>query len=397
MMKKQKIFSDITLNILAAGIVAVVTQFAVYPLIGKGFNSLNFGNILVMMSVVNIIAVVLGNSLNNIRLIHEKDYEKEKIKGDFPQLLVLGLGVNIFLVSLFIFMIWPDEPVINSITLVLVSIFTMLRAYLTVEYRLQLNYKKIVIHSSIYSLSLLLGTLILFHTDIWPLVFLVGEIISFFYLNFTTKLLKEKIIFTNKFRLIFKQYFLLCTSSVIGNVLIYLDRIIILTFLGPLSVTIYFTATIIGKMTSFVISPISGVILSYLSSKEGSLSLKEFGLINLGMIFISSIMTALSYIISAPLLKVLYPDVYEEAISILFFGNLGVILQTASMIPQTILLKYGGSSYQVAIQITYGIVYVIGGIIMMINFGLLGFCIAAIIAALFKFIIISLIGLKVLK
>ncbi|MBU9675171.1 hypothetical protein KQ939_00135 [Planococcus sp. CP5-4] len=394
---KNNFFSDITLNIIAAGLVAVISQFVVYPLLGKELSTEYFGELLIMMSVVNIVAILLGNSLNNIRLIYNSEYINEKVSGDFSVLLLLALVLNVVLVSAITFGLWPDKPLMNNLILVVVSVFTMLRSYLGVEYRLNLNYKKILMHSVVYSTALSLGTLILFLTEIWPLIFLVGELTSFIYLYFTTNLLKERFSTTYKFKRTLKQYSLLSLSSLIGNVLLYLDRIIIFPFLGAHSVAVFFAATVIGKMSSFIISPISGVILSYLSNKTTKMSLKKFNLINLLMLFLSFLIAISTSFISSPLLKILYPNVYLETLEILLLANLAVILQISSSIPQTILLKYSSSSFQVVIQVIYGITYITGGIFLIGEAGLKGFCIAAILAALIKYLTLIVIGTRTLN
>ena len=289
--KNKNFISDITLNIIASGLMATTLQFIVYPLLNKETSAEIFGEILFMMSIVNITAVLLGNSLNNVRLIFEKEYQESNIKGDFLSILVIAGAINFFVITIVALLFWNNKPIVGNLLLIIVSILTMLRAYLTVEYRLKLNYKKIFQHSLIYSFSFSLSTLLLIITDLWQIVFFSGELISFIFLVRTTSLLKEPFKITIKFKKTIKQYFLLSTSSLIGNVLNYLDRLIIFPFLGPHKVAVFFTATLVGKLSSFIVSPISGVLLSYISNKKGRMTLSLFWKINIGILIFSSITT----------------------------------------------------------------------------------------------------------
>jgi O-antigen/teichoic acid export membrane protein len=397
-LRKYKHFiSDIILNIIAAGSTAMILQFVVYPLLNKGSSPEIFGEMLVMMSVVNIVAILLGNSLNNIRLIYEKEYKDNNISGDFPLLLLFSGIANVLITSIIIFLFWSKDSIVGNILLIIISVLTMLRAYLIVDYRLKLNFKKILQHSLIYSLALILGSLILVVTDIWQLVFLVGETASFVFLVVTTELLKEPLKFSSRFKNTFKKFFLLSISSSIGNILNYVDRIIIFPFLGAHQVAVFFSATVIGKMASFIVSPISGVVLSYISKKKEKMSLKVFGLINVSILAFSFIASILTFIISKYALSFLYPNLYFEASDILLLSNFAVILFASCSLSQTIVLRYSATYLQIVIQVAYGLIYIIGGVIMIHESGLKGFCIAALLAAIFKFFLIFVVGTITLK
>ncbi|TYS63953.1 hypothetical protein FZD47_10650 [Bacillus infantis] len=384
--------SDVTLNIIASGVIAIVLQFGVYPLLNKGLNTALFGEVLVMMSIVNIVAVLLGNSLNNIRILYNKEYKAEKVTGDFSLILLCAGIVNLLIMSTIVFLLWPHHSFWGNILLIIISLLTMLRSYLIVDYRLALNYKRIAQHSLMYSAALLFSTLILFISDLWQLVFFIGETISLLFLAFTTQLIKEPIKISFKIKHTVKQYILLCISSLLGNILIYLDRFIIFSFLGAQKVTIFFVATMIGKLSSLILSPISGVVLTYLSNKEGKITLKVFWMLNVGILIFSSIASFFTLILSKLALSIFYPNLYDDALKILFIANFAVILLSSCSLTQTIILKYSRMNVQILIQLVYGLIYAIGGIVMINLAGLKGFCLAASLAALFKFFFILFAG-----
>lgn len=397
LIKSKKLFTDITLNIVASGTIALVLQVIVYPLLNKHTSPDIFGEILIMMSVVNIVAVLLGSSLNNIRLIFNKEYEKENIKGDFSVILIISSVLNVMLMIAIISLLWSNKSTFGNVILIFVSVFTMLRSYLTVSYRLNLDYKKIFKHSTVYSFALLLSTVVLMFTDTWQFVFFIGELVSLIYLYKTTDIIFEPLKITYMFKNTFKQFFFLSVSNLIKNLLMYLDRIIIFTFLGTQQVAIFFAATVIGKMSSFVLSPISGVVLSYLSNLKRKMSLSEFWLINSMILAFSTVATFFTLFISKYILKVLYADLYLDTLNILLIANSAAILKASSSISQAIILKYNATYVQVIIQSVYGLVYIGLGIYMIKGSGLMGFSIATLIAAIVQFLIILGFGSITLK
>lgn len=394
---KSTIYKDLTLNILAAGIVAVVLQLIIYPSFSRNTSPELFGEILVMMSVVNIIAVLLGNSLNNIRLISNKDYKEEGVSGDFLILLFFASIVNITLMTIVINLIWSEIPAIEKLYLVVISLITMIKAYLIVGYRLDLNFILLFKQSITYIVSLIIGVFIFSIYTQWQIVFVIGELGSLVFIIKTTNLIKEPIKITKKFRKTLKQYFFLSVSSAISNLLVYMDRIIISGFLGVQQVAVFFAATVIGKMSGFILAPISSVILSYISSKNRKVKIKEFIYINIFLIIFSLIMALFTYYTSLYFIRFLYPDLYIYTVDILLVANLAAILISCSNIPQAIVLRYNSTHVQIYIQVFYGAFYVLGGIYLIINYGLEGFGIAILIAAILKFILLFIIGIVSLR
>ncbi|WP_145504632.1 lipopolysaccharide biosynthesis protein [Peribacillus frigoritolerans] len=389
---KKNFFLDISLNIISSALSAVILQFVIYPLISRKLDQISFGEILTIMGIVNISAVMLGNSLNNIRLIVNSEYEEEKVTGDFLPLLGMASIVNISIIIVATFLLNISKSPFSIFILVIISLLTLMRSYLSVAYRIKINYKMIFYHSVVYCIGLIIGAILMQFWFSWEIAFLCGEIFSFIYLIFTSDLHKEPIKITLKFRSTLKRYYYLAISSFIGNVLVYLDRLIILPVLGGRSVAVYYAATIIGKMSSFVLQPISGVLLTYFSKSKRRMRVKEFWIINLLVLGFSLIALLGCVILTSYILKFLYPNLYDDAVKILYLANLAAILTAASSITQSIILKYCATIWQTIIQTIYGAIYIGLGLVLINHSGLIGFCIAAIIAVLVKILLFLTIG-----
>ena len=88
-MVKKKIVLDMFLNIIAATVPVAVLQLVVYPVTAKNIGGNEYGLMLTIYSVWIMISNSLGNVLNNIRLLYDKDYKDDK--GDFNILFCGGV------------------------------------------------------------------------------------------------------------------------------------------------------------------------------------------------------------------------------------------------------------------------------------------------------------------
>ncbi|MED3725791.1 hypothetical protein [Priestia filamentosa] len=394
--KYKKIIKDVVLNIFASGIMVALLQLLVYPSLNQ-FNNIDaFGEILIIMAVVNIIGVLLGSSLNNIRLKYHNDYISNKLNGDFSLLVLISTIFNI-IVTLICLNVISELTIWELITLVLISVLTMLRAYMIFEYRVNLLYERILQHGLVYSLGLVIGLVIVYITSVWQLVFLVAEIVSFVFLLLTTKVIREPILLTNRFKSTSINFLYLALSNALTNILMYLDRLILYPILGAHQVAIFFAATIIGKMSSFVLTPISGVVLSYLSRREENISTKVYLKTNILIMFFCLIVSILAVLGSFLLLPLLYSDLYKDTLEILIVANISAVINASTSIPQTIVLKYSKTYHQISIQIIYTVLYLALGISFLHTWGLIGFCFGLLISSLIKYFITFMFGYKSLS
>lgn len=98
------------------------------------------------------------------------------------------------------------------------------------------------------------------------------------------------------------------------------------------------------------------------------------------------------YFLSTYIIRILYPTIYDDVLEILVLANLAAILIASSVITQSIILRYCATFWQTVIQTIYGLIYIGGGVILIKQSGLIGFCVAATIAAVVKIFLIIIIG-----
>jgi O-antigen/teichoic acid export membrane protein len=390
--KNYKFMKDVVLNIISSTMVIAIMQFFVYPLLSRKLENTHFGEVLTIIGIVNIVAVMFGNSLNNLRLIVNNEYKEYGVNGDFLPLLGIASVINILIMFYVTLFLNHNTSLFDVFLLTLVSLLTMIRAYLGVAYRIKIDYLMFFFYNLSGCIGYILGIGLAWLTDVWQLVFVCGEGIGFLFAIYTTDLLKESRKITTRFKATAKRYIYLSISSMISNILIYLDRLLILPFLGGEQVSVYYTASVFGKLVSLIIQPTSGVMLSYFSNSTRKMRVNEFWYINLILIVLSGISYIGCLFLSPIFTRILYPTLFEEATSLLPLANLAAIISATSMITQSIILKYSPTGWQLVIQVIYGMLYLCGGLLLIHINGLVGFCIASIIAGIVRFLLMCVIG-----
>lgn len=386
---KHRIVKDSILNIAATMIFTVATQFIVYPIFGKTMSSSDFGVFLTIQGLINAFGVIFGGSLNNIKLINE---EKKTDNTSYLKLLILSVILNSIIISLSLLFFLNSINIQQYIILIITGNLILLRSYLTVYYRINLNYIYILIHMTVTSIGYILGIMIYTHFNDWTLVFFIGELFSFIFLFFTTRFLSDikkfKISDNNKY--LYKSFGDLALSNSISNIMLYLDRFLLTPLLGTADVGVFYVSSLIGKMSGIVLQPISGVILTYISKDNRLSKWKTYKLTSIISTIFGLFLFAVTIIISPVFIKIFYPDFVLSIKPYYILASLGAIILILSNLLQPLTLKYCNIKWQIFIQFSYGFLYIILGIILTKLFGLMGFVVAVLIANSYRFLFIHI-------
>lgn len=387
---------DFMFNILASLISTGVLQFIVYPSFAKIFHVSLYGQLLTIVGIVNAISLSFGNILNNTRLIQNSEYEEENISGDFNVILSVVNIIGFMIIIIVGNMLFSFSVTINFL-LGIYTILLIIKSYLIVAYRLILDFKLNLYNNIFTVFGYLIGIYITGKTLLWPLTFILGELISIIFLFYTTDLIKEPFKLTKLFKKTKNKYIILILTGLIGNSLVYLDRLIIYPLLGGVAVSIYTVASLFGKTLGIVLGPISGVLLGYYSKSDFNMTKKTFWFLNFSTIILSILFFGFAMGVGPWFTEILYPSLIEEAKPYMFYANLVAVIGAASNMIQPAVLKFAPTQWQFVKEVTFGIIYVVLGIVLGTEYGLIGFCIAGIIANLFKTIFLLAVGSKYIK
>lgn len=374
---------DVILNICTSMLAVITTQLLAYPYIARQMTSSEYGIFLTVMGIVNLIAVSMGNPLNNTRLLIDGEYSLEDEKGDFNR-IVIKLMIISFTLSIFIFNLFQMDK-IGILLLSILTVCIIFRSYYSVYFRIKINYVKNFLSTFIGSIGLIIGLIIYVVTGYWQTIFLFSEIFACIYIFIKNPLFSEGIKPTSNYDKVKAKYYYLFGGAFVSSLVTYMDRFFIYPILGSDYVSYYNIASFLGKTVGIVLLPISGVLLTYYA-KEKSLSIKNFYKRFILFLFFSVFLYIVLISVGPFILKVLYPTIYIESLKYFKLATMGSILFILGNTIQPTLLRYGADKWQTIVQVVYLCVYVALSMILMTIFGLYGFCVAIIVANIFKIV-----------
>lgn len=386
MSNKKKIVVDMCLNIIAVTIPVAVLQLIVYPITAKSIGGDSYGLMITIYSVWIMISNSLGNVLNNIRLLYENAYLKQNIKGDFNILLGRwGLINSITICGIIIFYckgLYAEHIILG----IIISLLIITKDYTEVGFRLNLNYKAIVVNNALQGIGFLIGTYITMKTGIWEFIFLIGYLLGCAFCVIKTRLLKEPFVKTGLFSKVNGDVNRLVIATIISNMMNYADKLVLYPIIGGYAVSVYYTATILGKIIGMLTGPINSVILSYISKWQGNKKriLNKVLIIGFLLCLVGYVITL---IVAKPIIGLLFPQWVEEVMHYIPVTTINVLLLALISIVSPFVLKFCKMEWQIVINCVSVIVYFSGALLLWKFFGLMGFCFGAMIGTIAKLII----------
>ena len=381
---------DFGLATLASVVTTVVTTLLINPILAKTYDISSYGSILTICGYVAIVSSMVGNSLNNVRLI-----ENNKRDSSFNYNFVLLVGGVIGTIILDLLMIIEMHSRLSYI--VGVSIYTLLctlNTYYVVTYRLNINYYKNFYYNLILSGGYIVGLLIDRLVQYWPIIYIFSQFIGMVYLFLSSSLPKEGIRIDNNIRIVTKKFVTLAVTTGLTQLLSFFDRVVLYPLVGADAVSTYNTASFFGKAILTLMGPVALVLLSYYVKEGYVLTKKKFWLINLSGMVISGICFVGSIIIAPVLTKLLYPTLFDSARPYIMIANISCVIYANSVLINPAIMKLCKLEWQMIIQVIYGVVYLSLGLLGIHIAGLYGFALSGIVANTIRLIIMYILGDK---
>lgn len=389
---KKKFFNDVLLNMGAAVIPMFALQFIILPQVAKHIGPDSYGLLISTIAVINLFVSSFGSVLNNSRLIHEKKYKTLNLQGDFKIFLIVFLVINIILLTAGLYVLDYNLSLLNYILVFLTASLLLVTTYGSVEFRIKLNFKNIILSSIALFTGYFIGYWIFKITNQWIWIYIFGYGLNLIYIYKKTTILSEKISFTPIFKTTLNATLLLLGSAFMASIGTYIDKILIYPLLGGTAVSIYYVATILGKTISLAIGPLTGVLLSYLAQMK-NFSNKKFK----RLVLLSFVLGFISYwlviIVSRPLLTIIYPQYIEEALVYLPVTTISIILTLISSAVNPVLMNFSHAKWQFFINVFYIIIYIPLSIYLVSIYGLMGLCYGIMIATALRLLSIIIIYL----
>lgn len=394
-MSKKLFVIDTLKTIFSSLLIALGLQFIAYPFIHSGVGDKDFGEILTVYTILTITSVVLGNTLNNIRLINVDYYSPNNYFSKFYKTLF----VSIFIETIILFIVliaYFDLSILDTLVLLVVNFLMCLRIYLNVFFRMKLEYNKILYVAVVQFIGMMLGLLVFLVTHYWIIVFLCSELFAVMYTIYELRSLK-KVSNPSNTKPIIKDFVMLLGTNGLNNVNLYLDRLILLPLIGGKAVTLAFLATFVGKMLATFMYPVNNVLLSYISVNSNWNKLKQYISVNLYSVIALIGVMIISYPLTIFIVSWLYQTNPDDFKNLILIGNLGVLINAISIMIQTLNTKHMSITKQANYITAHTILYIIAAVVITHYYGLAGFFWTTLFANLIKFIVLNLLGINSLR
>lgn len=387
--KKYKNFaSDMILNMIGFGIYIISQQIILLPILDKMVSEDIYANIVLYISILNVVCNTTGGELGNVRLVRDSEYKSRNIIGDFTRILVLlSPIIAIIVFPLFIYL---QYSVIGSIIFTITILLANIRLYATCFYRLRQTYKKVIIQNILYLVGIIIGLVVFVTSKNMYVLLFIPELISVFYALKNSDILEMKFTKTKEMFETVKKFFQLGFVSFLTNLMNYFDRFLIYPMFGATAIAMYYAVNSMAKVASLVTNPMSNVILSWVSNASDEKSktkiLKMTLFSNIPVIILVTLLTIpCSYIA----LWILYHEyIYsKEAIVLIIPISLTTAFGTASALIKSVLLKYSNTNKLVITYIVYFSAFAGLAYFLSRNIGILGFTIANLISQIILWIL----------
>ena len=383
---------DLLFSILALILYNGVLQLIIYPELGARMGADAFGTVLYLISIVSIMGAGFGASANYSRLMAKKDRTQENGDYNIFLLMITGLSVIVSFVSLLVLKELSVSAYLSLFILMVISIF---RYYADVEFRMTIRFKEYFIFFVILSAGYILGLFLYPATQNWALVLLIGEIAAIIYTAVRGTIFRPSFFKTSdNFKENLKSAWAISASNLIATLILNSDRVLLRLLVGAREVTIFYTASLIGKIIAMLTGPLNGVIISYFTNYKIKLTKKVFSLISLATLLLSFIASVPCTWVSGIFVKLMYPEVYEEAVQYLFPANLGQILYFLSGSLMVLVLSLTKEKIHLVINVLYVIIFILIVIPGTYLYGLSGMAIGLVIINLSRLLTTICLGFR---
>jgi len=382
---------DMMYSIIALVALNGTIQLLVNPLLTKQMGAAAFGVILSIESVVSIMASSFGSGANYSRLVMSA--RKEEPKGDYNLFLAIIAAISLIvtLVMLIVFRALNPVMYVSSAVLMIASV---LRYYGDVQYKLSINYKGFMKYYIVIAIGYAAGTLLYPVTHSWGIAIALGEVLATVYVCLTGNLYKRPLFEASEYRAgVMRSVWQLSLAYLISSMIMNADRILIMLFVGSAEVTIFYTATLVGKIVAMITSPLNGVLMGHLSKYEGGLTKKMMSAISGALFAVGLLVLVASVIASNIFVMIMYPDVYGQAKPLFLLANAGQIFYFISESLMVIVLRFTGEKLQIILNAGYAVIFFAAAIPAVLFGGLHGLAAAIFAVNIVRYLAVTLAGM----
>lgn len=388
---KREVIKNFVLNFLSYALPTLVLQFVVQPIIAKKLGSEANGQYLTLMSLNYFVIAVTANVLNTVRMLQDKKYKAKNIEGDFNFFFLIYSIIIVISFPLGYIFFSKSIEIIDVILYVIIGLLYLYHDYIFAQYRLQLNFKKILCNNGILIAGYLTGILVfVFVIQKWQIIIISAYLLGGIYDYFNTTFIKESVRKTTLFKETSKKIGSLTCANALSSSITYFDKLLLYPLLGGSLVSVYNTASLVGKILILVSGPLNSFVLSYLvkmNNLKTKFRLKHIIIAIFVLIIAYSGCVAIGY----PLTSILYPDWASESQVLIPITVAASLFTLVGNLLNTVIIRFYKTSYQIIVQGLNLVLYILISLSLLNLGGLIGFSSGIAIVAFIKMVTLAIV------
>lgn len=384
--KARQFTIDILLNLLASFTPLLILQILVLPSLSKHLGDEKYGLLVTIIAMMNAVPGVLGNALNNIRLLNNDSYKSVRIKGDFNLILLLFTAIG-SLVVIIGTVYYEGRFDYSTIITTLLAILWIYREYSVVAFRINLNYSAILINNVLLAIGYLLGYFLVILAEWqWQWIYVIGLCFSIGYIVSKSAFHREPIRKTNLFNKYLSDSITMSFAGFLSRLITYADKLLIFPVLGAQAVAVYYASSVFSKSVMMAVTPVTGVVLTYVAKLTKR---PRPALAHVLVIFVLGIVSYIvSILLSIFLLNKLYPEYVEMGSNLVYFTAFSAVLEAMSSLISPLVLRFNKVKWQLRISLVINFFYLALVIPLAKMYSLMGFGMVLCVASMARLILL---------
>jgi len=392
--KALRFLKDLALSFTGLAVMNAVLSLLCYPLLERRLGSAMQGKVLFFTAIMTLMASALGGGANYGRM---KDYAEERktVNGDY-NIFLLFSGLLTVPVTLFAIALKGDSAGSSAVEIMLLIFLTVVRMYGDVEYRLNLNYGRFSLYYTVIAAGYGLGLILFLLTGRWALIFIIGELSGILFVGFTGQVFRRPFFRRSEG---FKSHFLtsmkLSGAYFLSDFVASADRLLfpLLLVNGDEMTSLFYYASVVGKLMSLLSTPLNGVLTGYIAKREDGLKRRQFLMILVTMLGVWAAVTGVAVLGSRIFVGLFYHDYLETVKPLFLIANAGQVIFFICNTLMVVVLRYTNPKYQVIVSALYLLCFFGITVPLILNRGLYGMAYGILTVNILKFILFGLVGL----
>lgn len=387
--EKYRFLESVLLSVVGLCLYNLTLQVLVYPTFDRVLGHEIYGNILTAVSVISVAAVSVGVGINYARMALSE--RVDSANGDYNAALLAG-AVFCAAAGVFAGRFVGFDGAASYGLLAVMAVVMMLRYYSDVDFRLDINYRKLFVFYLVLSAGYAAGTFLFPKTGHWQTVFILAEALSVLFVIAFGKIYRKPFLLSDNHRRVFRSCAQLVGSQLFANFILHCDRMLINFFMDGTAVTIFYTASLLGKSIALLTGPFNGVIIGYLAKENKTITRKFFLLCVGGACAVGLLVLAVLIPVTPFVIRLLYPGIADSAAPYYLIANAGQIVYFIANLLLVIALRFLPERFQFAVNLGYTALYLALCIPCLMQGNLMRFLQCALLVNLIRFAVIVLVG-----